>query len=363
MAGKHLNKIPSLYYYTTIETMRFILQNGNIYATNLRYMNDAEEYSNGLMELQKIFNTHYVESKNTITAKKLDELLAGNTDIYSISFSTQRDLLSQWSMYAGESGVSLKMDFHGEQKYWFYSEKENNENKREYYLSDIYPKRVFYLTQRVMKKSTYDSIRKKIISEIEEDNRGVIAGDMQGENAINAWLNMTPYVKRYEFYQEGEYRLACSIWDFPSPVRIDYRNDRNVLKPYLDVECENGWPIEEIIVGPGFNQQAVYTSLKHYISNTKIKVPILTRNRFKKRCKQYFCQNNKIPGEVEKIWLAHEREFRSDEINSRYRQFEGIKRLIMEAANIDDKYKEYLSNRYLSKEGILVTKSEIPYQY
>lgn len=43
-----------MYYYTSTETMQKILQNGNIWATNLAYMNDEREISNGLDEIRSI---------------------------------------------------------------------------------------------------------------------------------------------------------------------------------------------------------------------------------------------------------------------------------------------------------------------
>lgn len=45
-----------LYYYTSTDTMRFILTKGDIFATNLKYMNDGEEYTNGLTELRAVLN-------------------------------------------------------------------------------------------------------------------------------------------------------------------------------------------------------------------------------------------------------------------------------------------------------------------
>lgn len=43
-----------MYYYTSTETMQKILQNGNIWATNLAYMNDERKISNGLDEIRSI---------------------------------------------------------------------------------------------------------------------------------------------------------------------------------------------------------------------------------------------------------------------------------------------------------------------
>ena len=36
-----------LYYYTSTETMKLIITGGNIYATNVGYLNDSDEYING----------------------------------------------------------------------------------------------------------------------------------------------------------------------------------------------------------------------------------------------------------------------------------------------------------------------------
>ena len=39
-----------LYYYTRADTMYSILTSGMFWATNILYMNDSEEYLNGLRE-------------------------------------------------------------------------------------------------------------------------------------------------------------------------------------------------------------------------------------------------------------------------------------------------------------------------
>lgn len=359
-------KIPDLYYYTTVETMRFILENGNIYATNLKYMNDSEEYSNGLTELKKILNEKFEESRDTINQDKLDEYLKKHAESYSISFSTQRDLLSQWSMYAGESGVSLKMNFQKPQEYCFYADKQDKRDKRKYTRNDIYPKRVYYITENSMNAEDYEKVKKEIEAEIDERlsvQGAVKEGDMVGENAVDIWLEMTPYLKRYEFYQEGEYRLAYSIYVANSPLQIDYRTSKHVLIPYLDVECKNGWPIEEIIVGPGYNQQVVFTSLTHYMDNADLKVPLVEGDIYKERCKKYFCKDKGLPDAVQKIFELYEKKLSNQNIDWRYDRLEELRKSVLESQAVDGEYKKYLMNRWLTKTGILITKSEIPYKY
>ena len=52
-----------LYYYTTTDTLRFILEKGDIYATNIRYMNDSEEYITGVNELWLLINNERLVKK------------------------------------------------------------------------------------------------------------------------------------------------------------------------------------------------------------------------------------------------------------------------------------------------------------
>ena len=73
-----------LYYYTSVETMRFILENANIYATNLKYMNDAEEYSNGLKELRYVINQEFGKNTELITEEDLEKSIRMEPDSYSI---------------------------------------------------------------------------------------------------------------------------------------------------------------------------------------------------------------------------------------------------------------------------------------
>lgn len=353
-------EIPPLYYYTTVETMRFILTQGNIYATDLKYMNDSEEYRNGLCELRKVINEEYGKNVNReiITEQMLRENIEADSEVYSISFSEERDLLSQWSMYARESGVSLKMQFSGEEKYSAYpkgkAEREETENGR------IYPQKVFYFTEQAMNSEIYKKIKKEIIDSIEKECDPITIGDIES-NAEQIWKKMTPYVKRYEFHAEGEYRLAFTIDSFLKKIRVDYRIDKHVLKPYLDIECVGGWPIQEIIVGPGFNQQVVYGSILHFIRHADLKVPLLSGNEFRNRCWSFFEMGKDMPEKVKELWEKRTDRLTDIDVRKRYQEFEEMRKEVLSDLEIDPEYKEYVKERYLSKEGVLIGKSEIPY--
>lgn len=346
-----------LYYYTSVETMTYILQKANIYATNLLYMNDSEEYVNGLKELRYIINdiASMGCGEELIPKEKLDYAMREDVTKYSISFSTAKDLLSQWSTYAGESGVSLKMRFTGGERY-----RANYKKKREYVTNlELMPRKVYYCTRSAMRNGEYNRIKEKIWKAIKSANPDTMIGDLS-ENVNFIWKDMTPYVKRYEFSAEEEYRLVFDWTELLKPFTIDYRNDENVLKPYLDIECEDGWPICEIIVGPGFNQDVVFKSIIHFLNHRDIKLKELSNEDYCKKYEEYLKVDGVMPFKIQEIWKKGKRKIINGEKNERYNEIMKIRQEMLSLWE-EREYVEKFSRREFSKDGIILSKSGIPY--
>lgn len=342
-----------LYYYTNVETMHFIFQGANIYATNLRYMNDAEEYANGVRELRDIFNAR--TEKEYITKEMLMEVLENEITRYSISFSETRDLLSQWSMYAGESGVSLKMNFSGKESYLAYPDHgDGKSTDREELPDKVNVQKVYYCTKTAMEEREYKRVADEIWGET-----GAKIKDIEDEYSA-VWKQMAPFVKRAEFKAEAEYRLVFNMAEWERPFRIDYRISQHVLKPYLDIECEGGWPIHEVVVGPGFNQNVVFQSILHFLNHRSLKVPKLDGSQYRKRCEEYFGLCGVIPEEAGKIWDESKRYFDDDAANH-YSNFMKIRSDMMKEMKPNDEFGEQIRRRELTKEGIILSRSRIPY--
>ena len=190
-----------LYYYTTTDTLRYILENGDIFATNIRYMNDSEEYFNGLKELHRLINEEDLVKK-WLTERKPDNLTyealrsaftkealqknMDDADFYSISFCQKNDLLSQWAIYSRESGVSIKMNY-DRNNYSFVTEsieKQSSGNIQEHgsvntdkqntakpeakarFQQGILPRKVYYFTHDVMKGSEYKDTAFEILDRL-----------------------------------------------------------------------------------------------------------------------------------------------------------------------------------------------------
>lgn len=362
-----------LYYYTTTETMKYILSGGNIYATNMKYMNDSEEYTNGLREIREYIINKNVQNDEFVKAAKLKltdavykRRMESEVNSFSISFTTARDLLSQWSMYAKESGVSLKMEFEDNKDYEFlaYDSNEEGAPKPDYHTR---PKEVYYFTKDVLKKEDYETLGDAIINEMKERFRDQNMQDYS-DNIEMLWLWMTPFVKRADFGAEREYRLIFSFDNIECfTPRVDFRNDKNVLKPYLDISMTGGWPVTEIIVGPGFNQDAVFNGISYFLSKAKILTPTISMMEMGKRMEEYLKDMVVASGKKTQKVLTEWKKLYKDFTGNTAEDKNAVVRLYQKFAFfLRDKgenniYREYIKNNYLSSDGIALRKSKIPY--
>lgn len=365
-----------LYYYTSSNTMQYILTKANIYATNLKYMNDKEEYVNGLAELRKLLNEYYKQNA-MISDDEYNKAIREQTKSYSISFSHERNLLSQWSMYAKESGVSLRMDFSQDNKKSKIYELICNNGKEKW--EKVIPYKVYYLTKHVMKSSDYTKISNGLIKDLENGRTAVdanVLNDIQ-DGIYSIWRILAPYVKRKEFFQEAEYRLVFNLNAIEAgyeldaseeAIHIDYRVDNCVLKPYLDVKRPEGWPVKEIIIGPGTNQAMVFESIRHFLDNAKIEIPSYKVKEIKNLGIEFL----KRLDEDENVYKISDEPLSKTWMNSIRADMD--KRKIIAAFNeYIIKQKDKLNRQngrtclldyvYMSPQGIILSVSETPFLY
>lgn len=133
----------------------------------------------------------------------------------------------------------------------------------------------------------YQSERKSIEKVIKKyaDEIGVNRED--DANVIRLWKGVAPYIKNYEFRQEREVRLIFNtVTDDGNKDNVDlieYRNTNGVLIPYIDVYRKEGWPVVEIMVGPGRNQARVFRSICHFVDHDSLKIPQIDQKNSMRR--------------------------------------------------------------------------------
>lgn len=392
-----------MYYYTSSDTMQKILKGKNLFATNLDYMNDARECINGLEELRKLLMSQdsimewkkqcikYVDIdvdctriQDILTEQKQKHYLEENSR-YSISFCEENDLLSQWIAYSKESGVSIEMEFDLEKEYLFNLYNAEGEREIEAKLK-VSP--VFYYTQgkgtQTEQKETEFRILDALFEEYNPESMSV------EDYIVLPWQYLSNYIKAYDFYQEKEFRLLFESTKVRqlAQARVDYRADKYVIKPYLDVECYQGWPITAIMVGPGFNQQIVFKSISFFLDHAEIYSQILhTKAKFRKQIEKFFLNSGLFLDEsfaIDKVKHPNynlEREIsllskkvrelqmgdiKNSDKKSYYIIIKEVVRKIKECAEkSDDKLDRdiynYFQSNYFSACGIILRKSSIPY--
>lgn len=356
-----------LYYYTTAETMKYILTQGDIFATHISYMNDSEEYVNGLRELRELFVNQAQENEES--AGTLDDGVYEGTlkkipQIYSISFSREADLLSQWYMYARESGVRLGLLF-PRKKQNFEIKKKYGDGKRPEKSVTSVLRDVHYFTRMGMPCQKYRSERKSIEKVIKKyaGEIGVIRED--DANVIRLWKEIAPYIKNYEFRQEREVRLIFNaVTDDGNAVNkdnvdlIEYRNANGVLIPYIDVYRKTGWPVVEIMVGPGRNQARVFNSICHFVDHNNLKIPQIDQEDNMRR---FIDGMSSYQVAVDRIDTYRAKIEQTVENGQGILTYKGqIYDILKEATGHE---KDYLDRNYYSNCGIIVRKSNAPYVF
>lgn len=349
-----------LYYYTTAETMKFILTQGDIFATHISYLNDSEEYVNGLRELRELFlnkGTWGEETVAYLTGEAYSQALKEKPEIYSISFSKEADLLSQWYMYARESGVRLGMHFLDE-KQEFEIKRKNDKTVKNTAKAKL--KDVHYFTQTGMPSQAYKK-EKRIISRLVKDYAVELGVEKDpGANGVRIWKEIAPYIKNYEFRQEKEVRLIfnANTGSGLDADLIEYRSANGVLIPYLDVYRSKGWPVVEIMVGPGRNQMRVFDSICHFVDNCPLMIPNIDQaenaRRFLEGMSSYQVEQDQIDEYCRRI-------------EENVRDGAGIITYNSQIYDVlkgkDGREREYLDRNYYSKFGIIVRKSNAPYVF
>lgn len=348
-----------LYYYTTAETMKYILTKGDIFATNISYLNDAEEYVNGLRELREILLDKGLSEKGIVSEDEYERTLHERPEIYSISFSQEADLLSQWFMYARESGVRLGMLFPRKKQKFEIKKKLQQEERR---TATATLREVHYFTRIGMPPKRYKAEAAAIETMFNKYAQELQVADDMDANVVRIWKELAPYIKNYEFRQEKEVRLIFGALmgerDNPNADLVEYRNASGILVPYLDVYRKEGWPVVEIMVGPGRNQKRVFDSICHFVDNNTLKIPQINQAKNMRRFIEGMSFYQVDQEQIENY---------CSEIEKNVKEGQGIitynSQIYDLLRNKTGHERDYLDRNYYSNCGIIVRKSNAPYVF
>lgn len=303
------NVINKGFYYTTIDTLDKILCSGALYSTNYRYLNDPGEWQYGYNRMigecraiaaqydsdlakkefvrcmcENIFKAqHYLNDYPVYSSS----VFRGNySEIFTISFTEEEDLISQWERYAKESGVVLELDFlplhNGE--ICLYQETLNKTR----IPVGITPQRVAYKDDEI--KVLSEKTMKAMWGMFDEK---AFPGDRLRPYFHMFVRYVASYIKNAAYEQEKEIRISCyplinvatNAKEIDSS-KIVYTLQEGVMIPHVPIYCGIksgddisvcGFPIRSIRVGPGYNQDSVFQGLIHRIECGEVKICLLPK--------------------------------------------------------------------------------------
>lgn len=298
--------IKCIAHYTSTEVLDFILTSATFRATNLLYLNDAEEYIIGIdyikKQLENAPNTNAANTKGidlSVVNQLFDSALniedfKREAGVYTISFSNNEDLLSQWITYAKESGVSIILDekllLDKENCRFHFVLKGLDEESQRY--------EPFFKTSSVLKVLKY--IKTDGPVNVNDFNEKIAelyrAPDEFIENRKKVELVMVTqmqasYLKNDSFKEEHEIRASfypckhCySRSRLKNESKIKYQiTPKSVIRPYMEIqfsisEKENKdfkkacLPLKIITIGPSGTQQTIFDSVVHRLKYGDCKV-------------------------------------------------------------------------------------------
>ncbi|WIF69707.1 DUF2971 domain-containing protein [Metapseudomonas otitidis] len=240
----------SLFHYTDIGAASSIIQNGALWLTHLRYLNDREELNEGIKFLTEWFELQELIGYSDQHKEKAFEFFKGafkahtrfgykRMPLFCCSLSKEGDLLSQWRGYGN---IAVEFD--------------RAALESELNLFDcVYSKPDKENLAGTLCEGVHDALSSCL------EKQGSISVDALG--AYTDILTASARFKDASFAEEAEVRIVHTEPLDSGEVRFRVRG--NYLVPYV-VKGIPHTAIRSIRVGPSANQQLVADSLNDLVN-------------------------------------------------------------------------------------------------
>jgi hypothetical protein len=283
-----------LWHYTSIEGFHGIVTSKRIRATDLRFLNDSEEFIHTRKVASKIieeapeldadgFENRELLAKAEVTA--FDGSAINSVEMFVACFTRAEDQLGQWRAYSHRSsGVSIAFDLRnyrppaGSETLVSFAPCVYDAAPQEKLLLDAlrhsleeirsYRKRIFKKACDLdPAKLTAD--KETVVDEFLKANPDQKADNSQFIQAVAKTsadcMRIAAFLKNSAFKEEDEWRLALPVLMNPTgplnnPPR--FRFGRTSLIPYIEFPFRDKTPlpIVDVILGPGSDENSLFAA-------------------------------------------------------------------------------------------------------
>lgn len=270
----------NIFHYTDLNGFKGIIEEDSLWATNIHFMNDKNEFRHGCLCFQNTIdylNEDIISPSNKILLKgAVDEF--NNFDlienersrhVYSISFCRGVDKLSQWRGYGSSQGVSIEFD---EEELINGLEKDGMNLKHGdviYTAEDS--------TVEVNEKIT--DFFNKMTKAVQQNNK---VGNFKFAETFLTFFGISllvesnvPFFKNAGFSEENEFRIVLTK-NSKAP-KVKFRVGTYGVIPYLNLKMKDDkkLPIKKVVIGPAKDKDLIQLGVRMLLDANHYKdVPI-----------------------------------------------------------------------------------------
>lgn len=243
-----------LYHYTNTDAAINIIESGEFWLTHVKYFNDRKEYYDGVELILELLSSRASELGDELLLELRNIFLGEQWQdkpltVGVLSFSAQRDLLSQWRGYTKQNlGIALGFNAVG-----LCSQEIKAHLRSCVYLSEE--------KAAIVNKIVDEALRK-----FGKENKSIneVASEV-------FWLFQEAAItfKNIAFHEEDEWRLIT----FPfaqNDRKWNFRSGASTIIPFVKLKINLKFCLEEVLVGPSSNQALTKNSLYYMMLKNEI---------------------------------------------------------------------------------------------
>jgi hypothetical protein len=239
--------------------MMGIIDTGEIWASNVSFLNDRKELLYGLEAAETVIKEFSSQEAKSQWSKALraavSQLKGGEMpNTYAACFCERSDVLSQWRGYGGsEQGIAITFD------------RIKLTNTLKSTKATLFP--VVYGNLRTNEQLTRDLSNKLDDLDREIKLHGAYTEKQKKDEARSVLSRLLPQFKHVGFVDEREWRFVVQQNSLRESV--SFRTTSNVLVPFVKLSLgeKTKLPVRSIQIGPGRDQALTKRSVELFLES------------------------------------------------------------------------------------------------
>ncbi len=255
-------EVNSLSHYTNLAALKGIVESGELWASNVAFLNDREELLHGVKcaerVLDQILNNSKLLQWREAIGDVVGRLEAGELpNTYAACFCERSDLLSQWRGYGGnEQGVCLVFDRSGLETL--------KSGKRSFLAPVQYG---IAKSKAALRRGLQDRLL-----DIDQEDFVVMNEAQRRITVYEVLSELIPRFKHKSFDEELEWRLVVQHEALDNMVK--FRSGRRFLVPYIALSNNEKLPIKYVRIGPGGDAERAARSITQILRVNDYEIPV-----------------------------------------------------------------------------------------